>query len=149
MEKVSNLVMKNGNFIKFIYSDPDCTMNSLFVEIPIKIASVENDPNAAVATAVAPKKKLLFDTSAMAENSEYIRAFYHIERAILDSYSGFVGDGKKPIYKIFENMFHGNIYVCDTPSINNSTANKKLIIKMSGIWESVREYGITYRFILV
>lgn len=136
MERVKNVIMKNGDFIKFIYSDQDCVMNNIYFQVPLIITGQDRSFH---------KTRLLYDPLNNL-NISYIRQIYAIEKSILDYFSS---NGKKPVYKISENMYHGNIHFMDTDTsyTNENIIHNKFIIKFSGIWENSTEYGITYKFI--
>lgn len=132
MERVKNVIMKNGDFIKFLYSDQDCVMNSIYFQVPLIITGQEKSFH---------KTRLIYDPLNHI-NISYIRQIYVIEKTILDY---FLSNGKKPIYKISENMYHGNIHFSEPEQ--TFLQKGKFIIKFSGIWENNTEYGITYKFI--
>jgi len=59
--------------------------------------------------------------------------------------------GKYPTFRIEEQLqngfikiFHNNTSV--SPTKHNS---KKLLLKISGIWSSAKEYGVTFRFFFI
>lgn len=145
MDQVKNLIMKNGYFVKFLYSDEDCVINSLFFELPIQNTGIEQ---------IYYKNKLIYDPQNPINNA-LIHALYNVEKSILEYYDH---NGKKPIYKISENAFHGNIqFMKNYPHMDDETIgikkgelpkNPKILVKFSGIWENSLEYGIIYKFIL-
>jgi len=145
MDAVKNVIMKNGDFIKFLYSDSDCVMNSLYFDLPIEYTGVEKTFH---------KNKLVYDPYSTT-NITAIRELYLVEKAILDYYEH---TGKKPVHKISESTFQGNIYFGPggggmspplvPPEPTTGDKKKRLIVKFSGIWENATEYGITYKFIL-
>jgi hypothetical protein len=54
--------------------------------------------------------------------------------------------GKLPQYKIYEQIKNGNI------KLFNDVGNKpfcSFILKISGIWETQNNYGLTYKFIKI
>ena len=66
-----------------------------------------------------------------------------IEENLINKYN-FVD--KIPQYKIFEQLVNGNI------KISNDIGTKSycnLILKISGIWETFSNYGLTYKFVKV
>jgi hypothetical protein len=74
-------------------------------------------------------------------NKEIIEKIKIIEENILKKY---MLPNKTPHFKIYEHIRNGNIKIfCDTVPKNNSV----LVIKISGIWETVGGYGLTYKFI--
>ena len=144
MDRVKNVIMKNGDFVKFLYSDQDCIMNNIYFHVPLIITGQDR---------AFHKTRLLYDPLNNL-NIAYIRQIYTIEKSILDYFSS---NGKKPVYKISENMYHGNIHFTETDGpvkedaqlTSNMIIQNKFIIKFSGIWENNMEYGITYKFIFI
>ena len=52
-------------------------------------------------------------------------------------------NNKIPQFKIFEQLNNGNIkFFCDS----FSKSNNSFILKISGIWETHTNYGLTYKF---
>ena len=62
-----------------------------------------------------------------------------IEENILNLYNKNIYN-KKPVYKLTNQILRGIIKLS-----NESTNSNLFIIKIIGIWESNREYGLTYR----
>lgn len=150
MDAVKNMVMKNGEFVKFIYSDENCIMNSVYIILPLQFTTQERNFN---------KTKLIYEPF-QSKNIAFIHEIYNIEKSILECYHI---DGKNPVYRISENMYHGNIQFNTEEGIIGSAAaapetgtlvsgggaaapQAKYFIKLSGIWENSAEYGITYKF---
>jgi hypothetical protein len=135
MDAVKNMVMKNGDFIKFLYSDDNCIMNSIYFELALCFTRYERTFH---------KIKLLYDPLQY-NNLSCIRQLYNIEKSILEYYHP---PGKKPIYKISENMYNGNInFNLDECANILPDVKNMIIVKISGIWENSAEYGVTYKFI--
>jgi hypothetical protein len=54
---------------------------------------------------------------------------------------------KTPQYNIYQHLLGGCIKISDTPP--NELENTLIILKISGIWETETECGITYKFIVI
>jgi hypothetical protein len=83
------------------------------------------------------KYKYTFDTTV---NSELINFVRNVEIDILTKLN--IRD-KCPVHKIYDQLKIGGIKII-TDKIE---FNESIILKISGIWETDTEYGITYKFI--
>jgi hypothetical protein len=54
---------------------------------------------------------------------------------------------KKPQHNIYDHLLSGCIKISDTPPAQLENVN--IILKISGIWETETECGITYKFIIL
>jgi len=136
-DKTKNNVMNDGYFYRLYYSDEDCTSKGLFLEFELKQVAIEKYFN---------KLKCGFNTSYNANIIGFIKS---IEKAIIDIMPD--KQGKYTTFRIEEQLqngfikiFHNNTSV--SPTKHNS---KKLLLKISGIWSSAKEYGVTFRFFFI
>jgi hypothetical protein len=119
--------MLNGDFIRMIYSTKHVTMNSIYLKLPFTILGVSKYYN-----------KCKYDIELTAE-VEKIKA---IEIDILQKINT---RGKRPQYNIYESIQKKCIKnVCEYKE-----DSKTLVLKMSGIWETEDECGITYKFVAI
>jgi len=131
LEKKINIIM-DGYFTKILYSDNCMTMNGIFFKLPISISS---------RTCYQTKCTAYFDTIL---NNDWIYKLSIIEKQIINYYMFFFGIiNKSPNYSLKQQLQNGYIkYYKDTNS------KKSLYyIKLSGIWETENEIGITYKII--
>lgn len=128
LEPIRNNIINNGNFVKIIYSTPIITFNGIYINIYINYNNIEKYFN---------KYKCIFDVNYHKDIVEQIR---NIEYNILNKYI----TNKIPQYKIYEQLRNGNVKIISTSldKVSNS-----FLLKIAGIWESDREYGLTYKFI--
>ena len=129
-EPIENTIIENSKFIKIIYSNEHLILNGLFILLNLNIKNIEN---------YFKKVKLNYDIQ---ENKDILYNIYQIEREILNSYEK---SCKKKIYNIFETLNTGYIKIYP---INDSTI-ENIILKISGIWESESEYGLTFKFLTI
>jgi hypothetical protein len=133
-----NTIM-DGNFIKLIYSTDFLTFNGIFLDFIIKFPEKK----------IFNSKQYLFFNP---ENEDIIHTFERIEKSILELFIQINMD-KNPdiinknisqgIYKQLKNGIikyyqYTNIASGDTP---------KYYIKISGIWETATQIGLTYKLI--
>jgi hypothetical protein len=130
-EPIKNNVMNEGSFIRIIYSTNNVTLNGIYLLVHITDSTSEKYYN---------KYKCNFNIHTHKELIEQIKL---IEENILNKIN--IPD-KLPQNKIYEQIKNGNIKIfCDSyPKVNNS-----FILKISGIWETPVNYGLTYKFIKI
>jgi hypothetical protein len=125
-EPIKNNIINEGNFIKILYSTELITFNGIYLLFNLTDLTCEKYYN---------KYKCVFNIQS---NREIIEKLKLIEENILKKYKSF----KNPLFKIYEQLLNGNIKIFDYVDKNNS----QFIIKISGIWETTYNYGITYKF---
>jgi hypothetical protein len=129
---VKNIIMHDSNFTRIIYSNSLFILNSIIVTIDLHITHYEKYFN---------KYKYFFDCQYENTRKE-VDKISMIEKHILDRIQI---PGKKPIYRINQQLSYGNIKFY-TDSIQHNT-DQKIYIKLSGIWETDNDYGISFKFI--
>ena len=128
-DPVKNTVMEDSNFIRALYSTELFVLNGIFLKITLKTNLVERYFN---------KYKCSFDVGT---NRDEIAKLIMLENMILQRASI---EGKRPCHKIHEQLAAGNIKLFT----DNGDTRKEdtYILKMSGIWETETDFGITYKF---
>ena len=131
-DTIKNNVMPNGNFIRILYCMHNFTMNGVYLHIPFTNVSHEK---------YYQKYKFMFDIH---EHKDMIYKLVNIEKDILDRVN-IDNPQKTPQYKVREQIVNGciKLHLNDT-SFN--TDNVSLVLKISGIWETDVNYGLTYKF---
>lgn len=125
-EKKKNMVM-NGTFTKVLYSMSYISIMGMYFEFRIYGKILNN--------------KYYFNAY---ENMEIILKFANIEKQILQNYQKLHSKGDKRCVFILNNqLLQGNLKVYTKKDIKD----KKYILKVSGIWETVDEIGITYKLL--
>ena len=127
-EPIKNNIMNDGNFIRILYSTFNFTLNGIYLFIQLNDIILEKYFN---------KNKCSFNTNTHKELIEKIKV---IEENILKKIEI---NNKAPQFKIYEQLINGNIkFFCDI----NTKSNNSFILKISGIWETQTNYGLTYKF---
>ena len=106
-----------NNFIKIFYSNNLFFLNSIYIKLKINNLKVNNN-------------KIIFDEIYNIEKIKNLESF------ILDN----VNINKEPIFKL-TNLFDNNILKY------GDEIHKYNILKISGIWETNENYGITFKII--
>ncbi len=126
-EPIKNNIMNDGNFIRILYSNNFMSLNGIYLFINLTEISCEKYYN---------KFKCTFNIS---NHKEVIENLKSVEEAILKKYK----TNKLPSFKIYEQIRCGYIKVF---SDTGTKSNSQFILKISGIWETQNNYGLTYKF---
>jgi len=126
-------ILMEGVFTKMIYMNEWFTMNGIYLSFPVKVQQIDINPN------VGQKHTITFsveDHVDLIENVEYL------ERMILEKYKH-ISSGKFPVYSIQHSLRMGffKIYK-ETKLLHKNTG---FAIKISGIWENAKNYGLSYK----
>lgn len=130
-DPIKNNIMNDGNFIRILYSNNFVVFNGIYLLIELNELTVEKYYN---------KYKCSFNTYA---NKDIIDRVYEIEDSILKKINI---PNKISQYKINEQLKNGIIKLYNDFTIR---ANASFILKISGIWETNNNYGLTYKFIKI
>ena len=129
-EPIKNNIMSDGVFSRVLYSTPYTLFNGIYLLVNLKDVSCEKFYN---------KYKCNFN---ILNHKDIIDNLKIIEEELLKKYNM----NKIPSYKIYEQMKTGYIKLF-TDVGNRSQCS--FILKISGIWETQYNYGLTYKFLKV
>jgi hypothetical protein len=129
-EPIKNNVMSEGTFIRIIYSNNNINFNGIYLLLTINDIICEKYYN---------KYKCTFN---IINNKHIIDSVKVIEEEIIKKYSI---ENKIPQFKLHEQLKNCNIKVLSDIGNKNSYS---FILKISGIWETNNNYGLTYKFII-
>jgi hypothetical protein len=131
LEPIKNNIVKNGQFIRIIYSTDCVSLNGIYIAInfPFFVGNIFYN-----------KIKCSFDPI---KNEEWILKIQEIERTLLNKMKL---QNKIPQYNIYEQIKNGTfkILLDDTENINEV---KQIALKIAGVWETSSEFGLTYKFL--
>ena len=130
-EPIKNTVIPNSNFIRIYYSNNDMTLNGIYIKVSISNIQTEKYYN---------KYKCSFNKN---ENYKLIYMLQKFENDILNKYRI---NNKISQTILFNQLNQGSMKIF-AESEQIFQTNMNFILKVSGIWENDREYGITYKFI--
>jgi hypothetical protein len=136
LESKRNIIM-DGTFTKIIYSNPSVSLNSIYFYLPIEIQSIDKIVN---------KFFLKFYPSS-GINMPIVQELSKIEYKIIEYYKQINHINKKTTCLLTKQLYSGNLKIYRDYNDYNSKMNKTIqyIIKISGIWETYNEIGITYK----
>lgn len=127
-EPIKNNIMNDGNFIRILYSNRNLVLNGIYINLSFNDLTIEKHYN---------KYKCIFNTNIY---KKIITDIKTIEENILTKLNII---NKTPQFKIYEQLNNGSIKIfCDSIPKSNSS----FILKISGIWETPEQYGLTYKF---
>lgn len=119
-EPVKNSIIENSKFIRIIYSTNIIIMNGIYIKIEInRPARLPDSTN----------QKLMF---TLETNETFINYIRQLEIDILDKVNI---QNKRKTFKLVDYFATGYF---------KHTINS-FILKISGIWETEREYGLTFK----
>ena len=132
-EPVENIIRKNSNFIRLIYSTTNFSCYGISLGFYFKPSQIDKY-----------FKKLKYSFNIISY-SKLLETIQNIEYNILNSIqSTMTLINKIPKFDIYEQMIQGNVRLFQDDT--HLTSNL-FILKISGIWETINEYGLTFKFI--
>ena len=126
-EPIKNNIMNDGKFIRILYSTSNMLLNGIYLLLSFDDVICEK---------YYSKYKCIFDTNKYKNTIDSLK---NIEENILNK---FYFQNKLPQLKIYEQIKNGNIKLFE--EFNKSSCS--FILKISGIWETQFNYGLTYKF---
>lgn len=137
---IRNKIMPGGMFVRLIYSNDIVSINGVHISFPLygRIQEIYNN-----------KFKYTYIGT---DGDSILSSINAIEQAIL-KHANIVN--KSPQYKLHEQLqsgcfkyFQDNISLCKTGKQNNTypPCVTNFVLKISGIWTTEADYGITYKF---
>lgn len=132
-EPIRNNIMNVGNFIRFIYSTNEISTNGILFSIPLQHLRIEK---------FFTKYKCMF---APEPNAAIIDSLIKIESTILSKYKNQNLNRK---CHIKDQLCSGSLKL--HPELDScefdSTLKPEILLRISGIWETETEYGLTFKF---
>lgn len=133
-DSIRNTVIDNSSFIRIIYSTKDIALNGIILTTPFDSFTVSKYFN---------KWRCNYSVS---DNDDLIKKICNIEKDILRKVNI---EHKAPCYKIYEQLSSGFVKIFLEENVGETVPdNSHILLKISGIWVSEEEYGITYKFLL-
>ena len=126
----TNNIIPQGSFIRLIYSNPLYTLNSILIDISFADVKIEK---------FYKKYKCSFDIE---NNRDIIQKLINLEDILLKK----ANLPKKKNYSLKQQIESGSIKIFTD---NYTNIKQNIILKISGIWESDNDFGITYKFMFL
>ena len=128
-EPIKNTIIENSIFRRIIYSHPEISFNSINIFFTFKHLTIKKFYN---------KWKCIFNDSVNKVT------LINIESAILEKLKG---TNKNPIFSISQQIQNNMFKIFSDRMEAGDFNNYTVVLRISGIWESDNEYGITYKFV--
>ena len=144
LETRKNIII-DGDFTKLIYSDETSVFNAIYLCTPIHSCNGNASSNFVTFSLTNP------------HNMEVIKALTKIETEILSTYQMQAGCTKGWSMMLSSQLQRGQFKVYQTnpfPSLpkrgcsTDEPVTTSYILKISGIWETQQQIGITFKFIV-
>jgi hypothetical protein len=133
-EPIKNTIMNEGMFIRILYSTPNFILNGVNLLLDLHDVNVEKYYN---------KYKCSFNLNYHRELIENIRM---IEESILKRVNL---KNKITSHKIYDQLKNGNIKLFSETMTFDKSTNHLFMLKISGIWETETQIGLTFKFIKI
>ena len=138
-EPVQNALITDSYFIRIIYSDNDVSLFGLMIPMYFNSITILKSFN---------KSIIMYDLHS---HRDMILKISDLEISILERYNHFLKMYKKyqkcPVYNLTTQLKSCSVKLFDDIDKNLDECN--LVLKISGIWESDKEIGITFKFLLL
>jgi hypothetical protein len=134
LETKTNLLLE-GTFTKVIYTHLNFTMNSLYFNFPITYSYIENCKD---------KYYIYFDLNNI-QNRTTLDYIFKLETQVLLHYANYTAHKKSSNMSLYKHLIKGKFRIFDKP--NSSLEKSNYILKISGVWETKDEFGITYKWL--
>lgn len=131
-DPIKNNIIGDGQFIRVLYSNNIVTFNGIYLLIKLNDVSLEKFYN---------KYKCIFDLNNQGTLLEKIKK---IEENLLKKMDL---PNKTKQFKVYDQLKSGNIKIyCDETLLKHT---QMFVLKISGIWETEDQYGLTFKFIKI
>jgi len=134
-EPVKNTVIPNSTFRRIIYSNNYVSLNNIHLKIKLDNIKISK---------FYQKFKCMFNYQNISTHNDILK-ITNIEKLILSKIK--IND-KLPKFSILEQARNGFIKfsMVDNNTVLNDINSINIHLKISGIWENISEYGLTYKF---
>ena len=133
-EPVQNSIIHDSYFVSVFYSDNDISLTGLMLPIKLSFITISKSFN---------KNIIIYDLHS---NKEMISNICQLETLILEKYINSSNKPlKQPVYSLSNQLKSGSIKLFS--DIDKRKQECNIILKISGVWENLKEYGITFKFI--
>lgn len=132
-EAIKNTIIDNSVFRRLVYTPDNYSLNSLHFMISIQNAVIKKYYN---------KYKCYINHTTL--NQVEINKMLSIEKSILNRVDI---KNKRPITQISDLLNQKHIKLFSSSPLKDNYENFRVVLKISGIWETEDTYGLTFKFI--
>jgi hypothetical protein len=126
-EPIKNTIIENSIFRRIIYTERNISFNNITLSFVLKNVFI---------------KKYYNKWKCMINDQIFVDYLVNFERNILKKLNV---TGKKCCSAIAQQVENGFIKLFSDIATQRDYANYTIILKVSGIWESANDYGLTYK----
>lgn len=126
---INNRILENGKFTRIYYSTPLCSFNGIYTLLDIDDIIESNRNNAF-------NNKLIINVE---KNSVLLNNIKQLEEKILKVVES---KNKTLTRNIYNDLIKGVLKL----NYKNNIGNSKIMLKISGIWETEDSYGLSYKY---
>ena len=126
-------ILMEGIFMKIIYMNEWFTMNGIYLSFPVKVQHID----------IMGQKHII--SFSVEDHLDLIEKIETLERNILENYkcTSMTNSGKFPVYSIQYTLRSGVFKIYKESKMLQK--NTGFAIKVSGIWENGKNYGLSYK----
>ena len=156
-----------GYFTKMIYTDNVITLNGLYINCPLSWYSTGTNSRVIIPneggwyyenTLDDSSQKIVIHFSFTEQNIRLVEELSRIEHEIIEHYKDFFKINKTNIYYLKNQLktgsfrpFFDTFYFTHPIDVSSNLqedvmTKKRLYLKISGVWETETNIGITYKF---
>lgn len=134
LEPKKNIII-DGNFTKILYADDDVSINGIYILCPLVFNKDDK----------STKSTLSFQPNHPV-NIEFIKKMRELENQILQYYNTLSINEKKINATLYNQLTGGKIKIYSN-YLDIDFSHSVIILKISGVWETNYEVGITYKLL--
>jgi hypothetical protein len=132
-EPIKNTIIENSVFRRLVYTPSNYSLNSLHFLISVHNAVLKKYYN---------KYKCFVNPNI--NNQQECQKMLSIEKAMLKRIDI---KNKRAVYQISDLLSQKHIKLFSTYPLNENYENFRVVLKISGVWETDDTYGLTFKFI--
>lgn len=136
-DKTKNTIIDDGVFYKLHYSNHILAMSNIIIKLDINIYNIFKNYHRYKCVFSTEKYKIIIDKISELEKTILQELYKNKNKNNFNTY-------KQANYNISTLLHSGCFKLSRYPNHNNNIA-----LKISGIWETENNYGLTYKFILI
>lgn len=133
-DPIKNTIIENSKFRRIIYSTSCISFNTIYIQFKLEEVEILKHYN---------KFKCMFKSD---KHCNFIQTILFLEDRILNKINLL---NKRAVYNISQQMNNNYIKLFMPFEKDKVIENFNIILKLSGIWESDTEYGLTYKFLYI
>ena len=134
LDKKKNIII-DGDFTKIIYSNHYFTMSCMYFQFSLEPSKIDNILN----------KTMVYFQPYGRKNATHIQDISKIEYRIIECYKKANNLHKQLSNILSKQLYTGVIKLFDCSNISNEYSEISIIVKISGIWETENDIGISYK----